>query len=406
MDTGRHEVEMTFRQIQQKFNKAGDNIPEKMAEQAKGPKAGQKKFKVLHCIFPREDSKRLSGRKDGSGMPVASLFISMDFQEVIRESGYHENPLLCRRFKKWASAWGYGPCYLALPDSRQVNYVQEYMDTVAELHANPRVLFPSNLEGDVDLRAGGVTTFDPMVQNGKPEEWASVSDYKLGLEMQAGRRQSIRDACYTDAFKLLNSAPLLDKEMTAYEISQRQAEQLQNMTPIDARHIPEFHNPLMLRGFGIMYRRGKLGKAPASLMVDAGGGKTGLAAPEVLSTSRFSDALKALKNRGAEETFGFIAKLPGADQHPEYMDPFDLDKSIVGYARNAGMAPDDIRPATGPNSVAAIRAKRTQIIQQQRAAAMAEQLGKAGKGLGGSPQWMQDQAQDGFEKATGKGAAA
>jgi hypothetical protein len=210
--------------------------------------------------------------------------------------------------------------------------------------------------------------------------------------MQEQRRQAIRDAFFTDAFKLLNSQPLIDKEMTAYEISQRQAEQLQGVAPAFSRTIPEFTNPLMQRAFGIAYRAGKLGQAPQSLMQDLGGGKRGLAMPEVVVTSRFNDALRALKNRGAEETFKFV--MPIAEGKPEVWDVFNMDSAIRNYARNAGMAPDDLNKE---KDVAALRQQRAQIMAQQRAAQQAETLGKAAKGLGGAPQFMQDGVKEAIE---------
>lgn len=394
VDTVRREIEMTYRQICQMFVKTGDTIPEKMHDQSKGTKGLAKKWKVIHCIFPREDSDRLPKRKDGANKPIASVYISHEFKECMRTSGYDETPILCRRFKKWATVWGYGPGYLALPDARQVNYVQQYLDALAELHAVPRVLIPDNLEGDVDLRAGGTTTWDSSNPAAKPEEWMPAGDYKLGCEMQEQRRQAIRDACYVDAFKLLNSQPLLEKEMTAYEISQRQAEQLHGLTAVDSRTIPEFVNPLMTRVFGIMYRAGKLKDAPKSLMQETGAGKQGLVQPEIVVTSRFNDALRALKNRGTEETIKFLLPIATEGQKPEIWDNFDLDDMAVGYAENTGMSPSSIRKKTGQNSVAALRQARAEMMKAQRAAQMMETMGKAGKGLGGSPQFMQDAVKD------------
>ena len=392
VDTGRHMLKMTWRQIEQKFSRGTDTIPVKLRRQAKAD--GKKEFQILHCIFPREDSKRIKWAKDGANKPVASVWIAYDFKECIRVDGYDESPILCRRFAKWGTdtPWGYGPAYLALPDARQVNYVQQYLDSLAELHAYPRILIPDNLEGDVDLRAGGPTVFDTSNPAGIPREWMSVGDYKLGIEMQQQRRQAIRNAFFNDAFKLLNSAPLLEKEMTAYEVSQRQAEQLQSVNSSFFRSIPEFINPVMRRGFGIMYRRGKLGKAPSSLQQNMGNNKVALVMPEIAVTSRFTDALRALKNRGAEETFKFLAELPGVEQHPEWLDPFDMDDTIVQYARNAGMSPENIRPlgTSQKMTVAQLRAQRAQMMQQQRMIQNAMELGKAGAQLGKAPQEMQD----------------
>ena len=401
VDTTFREFEMTYRQAKQMFSKPGDEMPEKMEGQAKGAAGLKKKFKFLHCIFPREDSERLPNRKDGANKSIASVYISIEFRAVIRVSGYDEQPVLCSRYDKWGTGapWGYSPSYLGLPIARQLNYVQQYLDALAELHAYPRILTPDNLDGDVDLRAGGNTVFDSGNPNSKPSEWATVGDYKMGMEMQEQRREALRDAFKTKAFKLLNSMPLLDKKMTAFEISQRQAEQLGDFTPSFGRRVTEFLNPLMLRVFGILYRAGKFGQPPDALMTELGNGKKGLALPNVLITNRLTDALRALKNRATEETFQFLQPVVEQMQKPELLDIFDMDKVVREYAMNSGMAPDLMRDKKG---IDAIRSNRMKIQQQARTAALAEQASKAGKNLAQSPQWMQDNAEAG---ATGGKAA-
>lgn len=393
VDTVRREIEMTYRQILQFFKLPSDEIPEKMANQCRTDKG--KKFKIIHCIFPREDSDRLPNRKDGPNKPIASVWISLDFRQTMRVSGYEDSPIMCSRFDKWGTGapWGYSPAYLVLPEARQVNYVQMYLDALAELHAYPRILTPDNLEGDVDLRAGGNTTYDSGNPEAKPQEWATVGDYKMGMEMQVQRREAINDAFFVPAFKLLNSKPLLDKKMTAYEISQRQAEMLSDFTPSFGRRIVEFLTPLMMRVFGILYRAGKFGDAPDSLMQNLGNGKRALVMPQIVITSRISDALKALKNRGTEETFQFI--LPIAENKPELLDVFEMDDVVREYALNSGMSPDLLR---SKKDMGKLRMARAQKIQQAQAAQAAESLGKAGAGLGKSPKFVQDAAQSAMEQ--------
>ncbi len=179
--------------------------------------------------------------------------------------------------------------------------------------------------------------------------------------------------------------------MTAFEISQRQAEQLGDFTPSFGRRVTEFLNPLMIRIFGILYRAGKFGAPPDSLMTDAGGGKRGLALPNVIITNRLTDALKALKNRATEQTFQFL--LPQVELGmTQSLDIFDMDKVNREYAINSGMPPDLIRPTNGKGSIAFIRSERAKAQQQQQAAATAEQMSAAGKNLAQAPDWMQEQA--------------
>jgi hypothetical protein len=411
IDSTKREFEMTWRQIKQQFRKPGE-IPEDMEKAASGgSKNAQKKFNILHCIFPRKDWQRLKGRRDGPNKPVASVYVSMDFKQTMRIGGYDEECQLVPRFAKWGtdSPYGFGPAYTALCDARELNFMAMYMHAAGEKLIDPRLLIPSNLEGDVDFRAGGVTIWDENVPDGKPSEWASAVEYKLGREIMEDLKASIREAFLVTAFKFLNSQPLLDKRMTAYEISQRLAEQLQGATPAIARSESEFTRVLMRRAFGIRYRDGKdnpksiYHSVPDSLMVDIGSGKRGLAMPDVVVTSRFSDAMKALKNRAAEELMQFLMPQVEQFQRPDLLDPFDLDKINTSYGLNTGIAPDCIRDEKGAKGYGAIRAKRQQQQQAAQAAQLAETLGKGGAGLGKSPQWLQDQAQENLQQ--GKKAA-
>lgn len=402
VDTTMREFTLTYRQACQMFGE--DNMPKKLADQAKGAEGLKKKFKFLHCIFPREDTERIKKRQDGANKPIASVYIAIDYKDCVRIGGFDEQPAFVRRFDKWGTGapWGYSPAYLGLPIARQLNYVQQYMDALAELHAYPRVLTPESLDGDVDLRAGGNTVYNTTDgEMGLPREWATVGDYKMGLELQEQRREQLRDAFKTKAFKLLNSMPLLDKKMTAFEISQRQAEQLGDFTPSFGRAIPEFINPLAQRGFGILYRAGKFGQAPQSLMQQTADGKSGLVMPQVKISNRIGDALRALKNRAREEAMQFL--MPQAEAgKPEVLDIIGEDFNR-NYVLDAGVPADELRPMTGKDSVEAVRAARAQMMAAQRQAQMTESLSKSGKNLGGSPGWVQDQVQ---EQVQGKGKAA
>jgi len=394
VDSVHREFELSGRQAKQMFGE--DALPDKMLDQMRGGKGLDKKFKFLHAVFPRADSDRLDKRADGANKPIASVYISIEFKLVVRESGYDEMPYLCSRFMKWGtdSPYGFSPAYLALPDARQLNYVVQYTDALAELLAYPRILRPSNLEGDVDLRAGGVTTFNIDNPQGIPKEWATVGNLSAADKMKEEKRAAINQFFYVDIFKRLGSNPLLDKKMTAFEISRREAEDLQQFTPAFDRRVTEFLNPLLKRVFGILYRAGKFGQAPDSLMQPVGQNKKGLVMPQIVITSRISMALKALQNRGTETTFGFMQ--PMLEQHPELLDNWDIDAVARDYSKNAGMSPDLVRTIKIRDQ---IRASRQQQMKAQQAMGLAVQAGKAGAGLGKAPQFMQDAAQQSMQQS-------
>jgi hypothetical protein len=384
VDSVHREFELTTRQAVQQFglSKVGEKIAKAYGD------AGQlsKKWKFLHACFPREDSKRIKGRMDGENKAYASVYIAMDDMQCVEVSGYDEMPYLCSRFKSWGAdtPWGYSPAYLTLPEARQLNYVARDRDALSELRVNPRLLYPDNLEGDVDLRPGGVTVFDGSEPNSIPREWATVGDDKAAEENMQRKADAINSAFYVNMFTMLEQ--LADKKMTAYEIAQRLAEKLEQFTPVFDRRVTEFLNPLLNRIFGLLFRQGKFGQPPQSLLVPVDGGKgSALALPVVAITSRISMALKALQNQAIVNTLSVLQPL--AQIKPEVMDNFDLDEMVRGLARNYGMSPEYLMST---KDMAKVRAARQQAMAAQQAAELAERLGGTVKDLGSAPKGIQD----------------
>ena len=387
VDTVHREFELTTRQAIQWFGY--ENVGEKIQKSfdARGGAQLSKKWKFLHACFPREDSKRIKGRMDGPNKPFASVYIAVDDILCVQVSGYDEMPYFVSRFDKWGTdcVWGYSPAYLCLPDARQINYISQYIDALSELKAYPRILYPSSLEGDIDLRPGGATPFDEDKPNAVPREWMTVGDSKSAEETMLRKADAINKAYYVNMFTMLEQ--LADKRMTAYEIAQRLGEKLEQFKPVLDRRVSEFLNPLLKRVFGILYRQGKFGKPPACLMNDIGDGKQGLMMPEIAITSRISLALKALHNRGMESTMQGL--MPMFQLKPEMMDNFDMDAWTREYARNNGVPPDLLRNVKKMLEIRAVRAKQ---MQEQKAVDMAQGIAKAGKDLNRSPDEMKDAA--------------
>ncbi len=387
VDTVRREFKLTARQAVQWFGK--DNCGERVMKAYNGGKHSQQ-FDFVHAVFPREESKRIKGRMDGPMKPVASVYINVAEMICVEVSGYDEMPYLCSRFDKWGTdaPWGYSPAFLILPEARQINYVSQYRDALAELKAYPRFLYPDSLEGDVDLRAGGITTVnaDDMVRGAMPKEWMTVGDDKAAEDNMARKADAINKAYYVNMFTMLEQ--LADKKMTAYEIAQRLGEKLEQFTPVFYRRVGEFLNPLLRRVFGILYRQGKFGQAPQSLMVKNLGDKVpSLAMPEIAITSRISLALKALQNQGIVNTLQILE--PMAQLKPEIMDNFNLDALVRELARNYGTPPDILRTF---KEIKGIRDQRQKMMMAQQAIEMAQGAAKAGASLGKAPQAMQDEA--------------
>jgi hypothetical protein len=386
VDTVHHYLEMTAKQAVQQFGI--DNVGEKIRKAFEQPKQTglDKKFKFVHCVMPRDESKRIAGRMDGENKAIASIYVSEDDKACVKISGFDEMPYICSRFTKFGTQapYGYSPAFLMLPNARQLNYVSQYMDALAELMAYPRLLYPDSLDGDVDLRAGGVTTYDSSNPNAKPEEWMTRGNYPLAVELLKEKRDAVNASFFVDMFQLLKQ--LQDKRMTAYEIAQRQAEKVESFRPIFDRHVTERLNPLLRRIFGILYRRGAYGVAPRGLMVPVGNeGQEALALPEIVITSRVSLALKASQNQGIVNTLSILE--PILQSQPDLADNFDMDTLVRELARNNSIPPDIERPL---KMVQEMRQARAQQMQAQQTIQSVQGIAKAGKDLNKAPKRMQD----------------
>src|SRR3546814_18385820 len=82
-------------------------------------------FKFLHAIYPR--TPYAVGAKLAKNLPFASCHVAMESKTILRESGYHEFPVVVPRWVRVpGSSYGVGPVYAALPDIRQLNELKGF----------------------------------------------------------------------------------------------------------------------------------------------------------------------------------------------------------------------------------------------------------------------------------------
>jgi hypothetical protein len=394
VDTMSRQFELTARQAVMKFGLAnvGENIAK--AYNAESQKAKDKKFTFIHEIRPRLEEERDRRKKGPEDMPYSSVYIETDPCRVARKSGYEEQPFMVSRFLKWGKTpYGYAPSFLCLPNVRELNYIVRFIDALAELRANPRVLVPSSLKGDVDMRSGGVTTVDDqlMQANVLPREWMTQGDYPLAKDMIAMKQDSVKRAYFVDLFNMMNEAATQSRErMTAEEVRARMSEKLEQFSPTFDRMTTEVLNPLLKRVFGILYRGGHFPEPPASVMVPVGSKTHAPAMPEIQYTSRIALQLRSLRNRAFTETVQVVGQM--AAQKPDIMDNFDVDTGVREFALDQGLNPKLLRPM---KKVTEIRAERLKQQQAQQQLALAEQAASAAGKLGKAPPQLQERMLNG-----------
>jgi len=375
VDTLSREYEMTARQAALKFGV--EALPEGMRKELESPKSS-KKYTCIHMIYPRGPGEIELGKKDANNKPYASVYIEKASRHVLLVSGYDEQPFFVTRYLKWKNceAYGYSPSWTALPECKQLNFLEKQLDSLAELTAFPRILIPAGFDGDIDLRAGGVTYFDPNNPQATPKEWGTGGRYDVGVARAETKRNAINEAFHVDLFKMF---AMLEKQMTAREVAERSAEKLIQFSPTFARMTTELFNPMLRRVFAILARQGKFPPPPQQLAMVGF-----IPEPDIAYNSRIALAIKQLENAAFVRTSEML--LPYAQIKPDMLDNFDFDEITRDMARNDGLP---ARWLMDEEMVAQQRAARAQAQQQ---AMQAEQMERTAAALGKAGSVKQDSA--------------
>ena len=374
------ECQMTARQIVQQFGI--ENCGEKVKDAYKDENKQDNPFTVIHYVFPREE--RDPKKMDKENKPIGSIYLCLEDKNILRESGYDEMPYAVGRYLRWpGEVYGWGPGLQVLPIVRQLNFIEKQLDVLAEKAAEPPKLIPSNLSGQVDTRAGGITIFDENLPQAMPKEWMTQGRYDLAQFRVEAKEKAIRDAFHNDLFQMFSQIDSSSR-MTQLEVMQRSAEKLDQFSPAFTSFQSEVLEPLMRRVFGILFNAGAFGEPPADALID---GK--LVLPKFAYNSKLSLALKSLDNRAFVDFVNVM--MPMAQVAPEMLDVINTDEAAQMVAENLGVPPRIMRTE---DEVSVIRDQRAQQQQAMMQAQMLEQGSKAAANIGKMPPEMREQADE------------
>jgi len=359
VDTLFREFRLTARQAAQKFG--SENLSDRLQAELGDEKRKDTEHEFLHCIYPREDIAE--GRGGGKNKPIASVYLEVSTKHVLRESGYDEQPFFASRYLKWGdAAYGWSPSWMALPESRQLNFLEKQMDALAEKAAFPPMLVPSTHEGEIDVRAAGVTYYDGTSPGGAPREWMTAGRYDIGKDRADVKRKAIDRAFHVDLFQMF--AQMEPRQMTAREVAERSSEKLIQFSPTFARMVTEIFNPLLHRVWALLARQGLFPAPPREVVVVDGSGAY-VAEPEITYSSRIALAIKELENNAFDRQLEVM--MPLLQLQPDIADNYDFDVILRDRGRNSGLPARWMRDA---EEVAKMRAGRA---QAQAAAAQMQQ---------------------------------
>lgn len=216
------------------------------------------KIKVLLAVEPR--SEHMGRGAVPKEKPFSAVYIDVENQHVMSESGYDEFPFITPRFsKRTGETYGYGPGMTSKSEVTMLNKIVEVMIRAATKNADPPIMSP--LEGVVlpmRLDPGGINYYDPDV--GPPEFWNNGfrPDYMDALIAQ--KRMDIQRMFFIDFLTLPDRS-----RMTATEILQRAQDSFRNMAAVNARLETELLSPLIRRTYTLMVENGEIEVPPESV---------------------------------------------------------------------------------------------------------------------------------------------
>jgi hypothetical protein len=344
---------MTALQIRKRF---GENMPPSVADAIRKG-TPNREFQVLHITFPRED--RDVWKYDKLNKPFASVWVLLDEQEIIRESGFDSFPYHVPRWTKLSGeTYGRSPAMDCLPDIRMVNAMAKTLIKGAQKIVDPALLVPNeSVIGPVRTSPGSLIYYEsgsdvitPLNTNGRVD---------IGIDFISYHRDRIVKSFFVD-WLIRNKKK---ERQTTTEIADDRDEMLRQMSPMLGRLQVELLGPMLARTFDLMVRHNRIPSAPETL--DGGNYEIQYISPAALA--QFGG--KAIQiQRFIQDVAQF------ASVKPEVLDRIDADAAVVELARYRDVSRKIL---FDDEQVAQIRRNRAIQQQEMQQMQMGEQMASA-----------------------------
>jgi hypothetical protein len=342
----------------------GDKVSQKVRDDA--AKKPSNKHEFVHAIYPRTEYS--PGSKLPKNLPFASCHIEVSTKKEVRESGYHERPVVVARWMQLpGSPYAIGPVSNALATIRELNALLS-LEKVALARAAAGVYVAQD-DGVLNPRTVRVRGGSVIVANSVDsiKELPTGADFNVTFSKADQMRAEIRRLLMSDQL-----APQDGPAMTATEVHVRVALIRQLLGPLYGRFQAEDLAPTIDRVFGLLYRRGRpeIGGAPGPVLIDD--------APESLDGEQFryryqSPLARAqkLEEVTAIDRIVMMAGTMAQIGKPEALDLIDSEEAIRIAGDALGVPSKAIRDE---KSLKAYRAAQNEAQQAEQQQAQQQQM--------------------------------
>ena len=234
-----------------------DNVHEDIAKSV--GKDRFKKGEVRHLVIPSE----MYGDEEISEVhDYVSVFIDVKNDKIMEKVGMNHNMYVVPRFKTIpGSQFAYSPAtVIGLPDARSLQQMQHTLLEAAERYTRPPIIATQKvIRSDVDLSADGITWVDDEYDEKMGAALRPLSQdrggFPIGLEMKSAQIETLKEAFYVSKLNL----PDTNREMTAYEVSERMKQYRRQNLPLFAPIESEYNGQICELAFDIAMNAGFLG---------------------------------------------------------------------------------------------------------------------------------------------------
>lgn len=330
-------------------------------------KTPDEKFEFVHAIQPR--STYMVGAKMAKNMPIGSYHVEFGTKTLVRESGYHEMPVVVPRWMTIpGSVYAIGPTSEALPDARTLNQIVRMELSAADLAISG--MWIAEDDGVLNPRTVKVGPRKIIVANSvdSMKPLVSGTNFNVSFTKADQLRSSIRKIMMADQLQ-----PQDGPAMTATEVHVRVGLIRQLLGPVYGRLQAEYLQPLIERCFGIAFRAGVFATPPDSL---AGRNFT-VRYISPLARAQKLEEVNAIDQYVAGCAAAAQAQAAGGQQ-PDAMDNVDLDAAARFRGEALGVPPSVIRSESDRDAMREQRAQAQQAaIEQQQQMAMQQTAAQA-----------------------------
>jgi len=236
------------------FMRWGSNISPEM-KKAISEGNHYQEFQIIHQVSPRH--MRDVSKMDNVSMEFRSVWIVVDENYVLDESGFVENPYAVARWWKDDTGddpYAYSPVMDCLASIKLVNAQKRSLIRVSMKVSDPALASPYKFWiAPLNLNPAAMNFYD--ASKFRLDQFQAIKNegnVPINVDVMKMEQDLIDAHLYVNLFENLMN---VTKQMTVPEVQKRIAEALALISPVIGHVLDEGHTPILLRTYSILSRQ-------------------------------------------------------------------------------------------------------------------------------------------------------